>query len=84
MVHVIKVNSGTYFCRNCSKWVVSFIFLQRLNTALQWEGRGGLEGLEPPLPSSYPSDTWLYKYVKTVVKEMDFASQQYLHWSVAR
>lgn len=46
--------------------------------------RGAPESLSR-LYLSRPSDAWIYKHVRgTVVKEMDFAFQQYPHRSVAR
>lgn len=75
-----NIKSGACFCRNHSKWVVSLIFLQ-------WypEVAGGAPESLSRLYLSRPSDAWIYKHVRgTVVKEMDFAFQQYPHRSVAR
>lgn len=84
VVHVADINSGACFCRNRSEWVVSLIFLQWF----AWSGGGGTQNALSrfsPHRSPRPSDTWIHKHVRrTVVKEMDFASQLYPHRSAAR
>lgn len=83
VVHVADINSGACFCRNRLEWFPSFSC-----SGLRGAGVGGAQNamshLSPP-HHPRPSDTWIHKHVRrTVVKEMDFASQLYPHRSAAR